>query len=396
MPVISMELLPGGTLKDRVDERGPLPFPEAVSAVLDILGGLDAAQAAGILHRDIKPSNCFTDGHGLVKVGDFGLSISTLARDVQAGAGPQGFQGTPQFAPPEQLRGEPLDVRADIYAVGATLYYLLTGMAPFEANSLRDLVERIATEPPPSPRGSRPDVPAALAAVVRQCLAKDPGARPGSYAALAESLRPFSAAGAAPARPGLRAAAGLVDALIIGLPVNILNTWRMTDASGGVSVRIDEWTGLITVIYYVLLEGTTGASLGKRLFKLRVAGADRPATVGQILVRTSVFCAPGILLLLVLGGVGRAGLVRVLTENIWLAVAYSLSTPAFVAALFLPVRRANGYAAVHDRVSGTRVVARPSPVSRQIIDVDTSAGSARPPLGEPRPVRAVRGAGRSG
>ena len=86
MPVISMELLPGGTLKDRVAAEGPLPPAEAVAAVLDIIGGLDAAQAAGILHRDIKPSNCFVDSDGSVKVGDFGLSISTLARDVQRAA----------------------------------------------------------------------------------------------------------------------------------------------------------------------------------------------------------------------------------------------------------------------------------------------------------------------
>src|SRR5262245_33667558 len=82
VPVISMELLPGGTLKARVAAEGPLPPAVAVSAVLDIIGGLDAAQAVGILHRDIKPSNCFVDSDGSVKVGDFGLSISTLARDV--------------------------------------------------------------------------------------------------------------------------------------------------------------------------------------------------------------------------------------------------------------------------------------------------------------------------
>ena len=89
--------------------------------MLDIIGGLDAAQSAGILHRDIKPSNCFVDSEGSVKVGDFrAVDLDAGARRVaQLASG--GFQGTPQFAPPEQLRGEPLDVRADIYAVGATL-----------------------------------------------------------------------------------------------------------------------------------------------------------------------------------------------------------------------------------------------------------------------------------
>ena len=101
------------------------------------------------------------------------------------------FQGTPQFAPPEQLRGEPLDIRADIYAVGATLYYLLTGQPPFDAHDLRELVSRVTSEPPQSPRILRRRIPADLAAVVLQCLAKVPGERPKSYADLAAALRPF-------------------------------------------------------------------------------------------------------------------------------------------------------------------------------------------------------------
>ena len=92
-PAITMELLSGGTLKDRVSAEGPMPPSAAVSAVLDIIGGLDAAQAAGILHRDIKPSNCFVDADGAVKVGDFGLSISTLTRDVRHELGDGGLRG---------------------------------------------------------------------------------------------------------------------------------------------------------------------------------------------------------------------------------------------------------------------------------------------------------------
>ena len=179
-PAITMELLSGGTLKDRVSAEGPMSPSAAVSAVLDIIGGLDAAQAAGILHRDIKPSNCFVDVDGAVKVGDFGLSISTLTRDVRHELATAGFEGTPQFAAPEQLRGEPLDVRADIYAVGATLYYLLTGRPPLDAADLRELVSRVASEKPPSPRVIRRDIPRGLAAVVLRCLAKTPAGRPQS------------------------------------------------------------------------------------------------------------------------------------------------------------------------------------------------------------------------
>ena len=190
-PVIAMELLTGGTLKDRVRDRGPLPPAEAVDAILQIIAGLDAAQAGGILHRDIKPANCFIDRDGTVKVGDFGLSISTTARDATQLTKIGGFQGTPQFAAPEQLKGEPLDVRADIYAVGATLNYLLTGQPPFDDGDLMTLLTRIATEVPRSPRGLQPRVPRGLAAAVLRCLAKDRTARPPTYAALDEALRPF-------------------------------------------------------------------------------------------------------------------------------------------------------------------------------------------------------------
>src|SRR6185503_20658985 len=169
---------------------GPMPPEEAVAAVMDIIGGLDAAQAAGVLHRDIKPSNCFIDGDGAVKVGDFGLSISTLARDVHQELETGAFQGTPQFAPPEQLRGEPLDIRADIYAVGATLYYLLTGRPPFDAPDLRELFARVTSQAPVSPRVLRRGIPRGLAAVVLRCLAKAPAGRPQSYAELADLLRP--------------------------------------------------------------------------------------------------------------------------------------------------------------------------------------------------------------
>ena len=221
-PVISMELTPGGTLKDRVASKGPLAPIEAVSAVLDIIGGLDAAQSAGILHRDIKPSNCFVDSQGSVKVGDFGLSISTLARDVQDDVSGRGFQGTPQFASPEQLRGEPLDVRSDIYAVGATLYYLLTGQPPFEAKDLRELVQKVTAQTPKSPRVLRSEIPSALASVVLRCLAKTPSERPASYADLARDLRPFSSTGQAPAALGVRFFAGLVDNVLLGAVVNLV------------------------------------------------------------------------------------------------------------------------------------------------------------------------------
>ena len=109
-----------------------------------------------------------------------------------------------------------MDVRADIYAVGATLYYLLTGHPPFEDRDLMALLTRVATEPPAPPSQPGTVIAAGLSAVVLRCLAKDPAARPASYAELEAGLRPFSSAVPVPASLGLRAVAGLIDALLLG------------------------------------------------------------------------------------------------------------------------------------------------------------------------------------
>jgi uncharacterized RDD family membrane protein YckC len=354
-PVISMELLPGGTLKDRIAAEGPLAPGAAVAAVLDIVGGLDAAQAAGILHRDIKPSNCFVDRDRTVKVGDFGLSISTLARDVHHDLATTGFEGTPQFAPPEQLRGEPLDVRADIYAVGATLYYLLTGRAPFEAQDLRELFARVTSEAAPSPRMVRPDIPKQLAAVVLQCLAKAPSQRPSSYAALAEQLRPFLPHAYAPAALGQRFVAGVADAAILAVPVTVWSMAAVDPVTGtpAGSATAAMWATTLSAVYYLLLEGFWGASLGKRLFGLRVTTADgQRKPFLRIAARTAIYYivpnAPVVLLLV-------TGLIAATTANTLRAPVAAV----LVGVMFLvAARRANGWAAIHDAVTGTRVVAR--------------------------------------
>jgi eukaryotic-like serine/threonine-protein kinase len=366
VPVISMELLPGGTLKDRVAAEGPLPPAVAVSAVLDIIGGLDAAQAAGILHRDIKPSNCFVDSDGSVKVGDFGLSISTLARDVHQQLA-TGFEGTPQFAAPEQLRGEPLDVRADIYAVGATLYYLLTGQPPFEARDLRELFERVTTEPPKSPRLLRRDIPSGLAAVILKCLSKSPAQRPSSYTALAELLRPFSVLHEMPAPRGLRILATAVDFIIVSMPLSIWNAvnagWVIT---GQAQPTASPWTWLLNVVYFFILEALWGASLGKRLFGLQVSSPGGSGRAARVARRTIVFHVPWLVFALVLVSFGPIG--PAIDQRIgpnWTLKAKDtrdlfegLITLAMVAGLFVTARRHNGWAGLHELASGTRVVSR--------------------------------------
>jgi serine/threonine protein kinase len=367
VPVISMELLPGGTLKDRIAAEGPLPPAVAVSAVLDIIGGLDAAQAAGILHRDIKPSNCFVDSDGSVKVGDFGLSISTLARDVHEQLA-TGFEGTPQFAAPEQLRGEPLDVRADIYAVGATLYYLLTGRPPFDARDLRELVDRVNRDPPQSPRSIRRDIPSGLATVILRCLAKSPEERPASYPALAELLRPFAPLGETPAPPRLRILAMAVDLFILSVPFSIWNaaTADLTVTGQATPVATSPWTWLLNVVYFFLLEAQWGTSLGKRLFGLYLSSPGGAGWGTRVARRTVVFHIPWLVFALLLVAFGPIGPTRDiplgtnsrLNADQTRDLIQGIVTLTMIVALFLTARRHNGWAGLHELASATRVVSR--------------------------------------
>ena len=120
----------------------------------------DDKSSAGVLHRDIKPANCFVGADGTVKVGDFGLSISTIARGESLLTASGSVLGTPAYASPEQLRGEELDVASDLYSVGATLYHLLTGRPPHETPDFVKLITEVLDKTPPSPvSGSRGPFP---------------------------------------------------------------------------------------------------------------------------------------------------------------------------------------------------------------------------------------------
>ena len=160
-----------------------------------------------MLHRDIKPSNCFIDPDGTIKIGDFGLSITTAVRTESNLTGPGSLFGTPAYSSVEQLRGEELTVRSDIYSVGVTLYYLLTGRLPFEAPNIVQLLVKVLEQRPQSPASLRAGIPGGLARAVLHCLDKDPGARFQSYAALRKALLPYASLQpvAGDAAPALRA-----------------------------------------------------------------------------------------------------------------------------------------------------------------------------------------------
>ncbi len=168
-----MELLTGGTMQD-VLERGRLSWSEATGVIAQACRGLAAAQEAGLIHRDIKPSNIMKAANGIVKLTDFGLAkVVDEATNVKPMTKSGTVMGTPQFMSPEQCRGEPLDGRSDLYALGATYYTLLVGQPPFVDAQLLQVMFAHCSRPAPDPCSVRADIPTACGQIVRKALAKN-------------------------------------------------------------------------------------------------------------------------------------------------------------------------------------------------------------------------------
>ena len=367
-PVIAMELVSGGTLQDRVRAKGPLPIGDAVDCVLQIIEGLEAAQRIGILHRDVKPSNCYLGEDGAVKIGDFGLSISTAVRTEPALTATGAFLGTPAFCSPEQLRGEELNARSDMYSVGATLFYLLTGRTPFDAPNMVQLLATVLEQRAPSPRKFRPEMAPGLAKVVVRCLEKEPGERFKNYADLARALTPYGSTAPTPATLGLRFLAGALDMLtlsvlgfLIILPIYGSLLTFMDQAMEHPRRMLAYMLGgsCVGMLYYALFEGLWGAAVGKAICRLRVVGPDQnPPGFARALLRNLVYSVPPALpsglVWLVYGSNMKAYLsTSSLTQGL-----LGLSCYVIMGLLFCTARRRNGFAAVHDLLTGTRVISR--------------------------------------
>lgn len=189
---IVMELLVGLPLDKLVEKHGPQPAARVIPILIGVCRSLAEAHAAGIVHRDIKPANLFlchdAEGVELVKVLDFGLAKSTR----KPGLTSEGHvAGTPHFMPPEQALGHEVDERADLYALGCTAHYLLTGKTVFdEPSDIAVILAHQMKPPPPLTEHTSAWLPDGLEVLVQRCLAKDRAFRPASAAALA---RAFSA-----------------------------------------------------------------------------------------------------------------------------------------------------------------------------------------------------------
>ncbi|MBV9123135.1 MAG: serine/threonine protein kinase, partial [Planctomycetes bacterium] len=187
---LAMELVPGESLDRVVRKRGPLPVIEACRLVLQAARGLQHAHERGMVHRDIKPQNLMLTPDGQVKILDFGLA--RFASETSPAGGltePGAVMGTPDYIAPEQARdAHQADIRADIYSLGCTLYFLLTGRPPFpEGSVLQKLIAHQEQTPPPVAQ-LRPEVPPPVAAILERMLVKDPARRYQTPTEVADDL----------------------------------------------------------------------------------------------------------------------------------------------------------------------------------------------------------------
>lgn len=363
-PYIVMELMPGSTLQTLVEKQGPLRPEDAIARILDVMDGLRQFHGLGLIHRDVKPSNCFLEREGRVKIGDFGLSKSLDGSLDLTRTGT--FIGTPLYASPEQIKRDHVDQRTDVYSVAATLYYLLCGHPPVRAKDAAEALARIASEPAPRLRDQRPEVPAALEAVIHRGLERDPSRRWPSLRDFHNALLPFVPGRLPTAGIGRRVGAFVLDLglafsvtwAIVGLVMlfhrtRLMEAFQFHERYGGYIAWAEK---TMWIVYFAALEGLGSASLGKWIAGLRVSRSDRggPPGLARGLVRTLAFFAllelPADLLEQFAGRAAGSAT----TIKFW---AYGRLVQGLgLLALVSTMRRKSGYRGPHEWLSGTRVV----------------------------------------
>jgi Tol biopolymer transport system component len=223
-----MEFLVGSTLEAEIQRRGPLPPRDATRIGLEVCRALEAVVAAGLVHRDIKPANIVLEPSGRTVLTDFGLGRRLALADRETWHS----SGTPLFMAPELLAGEPATPRSDLYALGVTLRWALTGHSPFRAHTIDDLRVEAGAGPPTPLRSERPDVPAALADVIERAMSPRAEARYASAAQIAEDLeRILSGANGVRGRTKWRTIAATGTILLLGAAILILPRFRGRPAS---------------------------------------------------------------------------------------------------------------------------------------------------------------------
>ena len=224
----AMEFVDGETLDARVRRAGPLPPGEALEIALQVARALVAAEERGLVHRDLKPANVMLAGQARcrerawVKVIDFGLAKAVSDAALADGGGPAtvthgAFVGTPGYASPEQFKRAELDVRSDVYSLGATLWFALTGRLPYEGGTLAEVHDRQTHRPLPVAQLTDLGTPAPLVELLKTMLAPDPAQRPTSAGALCEAVeRCLARVGGKSPRGGRRLPVALAALVLLG------------------------------------------------------------------------------------------------------------------------------------------------------------------------------------
>jgi hypothetical protein len=264
---ITMEYLPGGTLKDRIMSEGALSPQMVVEVALQIAKALQCAHERGVIHRDIKPRNILITDSGHVKVADFGIARAAEATTISdLGA----VLGSAKYMSPEQAAGERVGAASDLYSLGVVLYEMLTGRVPFEVETPADVAVKHAGEPPPHPGEVNPGVPEGMDALVMRLLATDPEDRHGSAAQLIKELRRVRDGLSPVVSPG-------DDATTAALGTPAPST-LLAPAPGGTGPRRRKRFLILAAFALLALLGAAGGAVGWNL--LRDPGA---ASITEIL-----------------------------------------------------------------------------------------------------------------
>jgi uncharacterized RDD family membrane protein YckC len=270
----AMEYVEGENLGARVERLGKLPYADALDLVRQAAAGLAEAHRHGFIHRDVKPSNLLVDKHGVLKVADFGL-VKEASRGEGKDTGAAAVVGTPLYMAPEQARGDALDFRADIYALGVTLHHLVAGAPPFDGPTPLAVVSRHLSEPRPHLIGT-PRETALVDALCDRMMAKRPADRFASYDELIAALEQASPRVIRPAGGWARTFALAIDCgltLLAGIPITAIA--QVFGARGSEPVFV------AMAIYFILANARYGRTYGKRALELQiVADGGKPGGLG--------------------------------------------------------------------------------------------------------------------
>ncbi len=268
----AMQYVEGPSVGQLLDDGHKLPWAEALEYVLAAARGLKAALSHGFIHRDVKPSNLILDPESRIKLCDFGL-VKSMRADVELtreGA----IIGSPLYMAPEQGRGEPVDHRTDIYALGCALYHMVTGRPPFTGPSDVAVIASHITDLAKPVRQLAPDVPETVEKLVTRMMAKPAASRFGSYEALIEALEQ--------ARPDKRELWSF-RARTIALAVDLIPLLLLASVIG-------PWTAPVAAAYFIVAHKLWGRTPGKWLMSIQVTGrSGDPLTWKESVLRFLAF-----------------------------------------------------------------------------------------------------------